>query len=135
MVMVFFGTNRNMTGTPEEIEFGDGFNPDGPGALRFGWADVPESCFDDDTKLQHFSKHVYVFCRVFFDEDPHVVSHIFDDVSPLETLLQFLCSKGIPNAPADHRSKEQTAQQSSCDSVSCPEGSQSDRANQRTCGY
>ena len=51
MVMVFFGTNRNMTGTPEEIEFGDGFNPDGPGALRFGWADVPESCFDDDTKL------------------------------------------------------------------------------------
>jgi esterase/lipase superfamily enzyme len=51
MVMVFFGTNRDMTGTPGEIDFGGGFNPHGPGGLRFGWADVPESCFDDDAKL------------------------------------------------------------------------------------
>lgn len=52
MVTVYFGTNRNLTGTKASPDFGQGFNPDGPAAIRFGYAEVPESCFTDDKKLK-----------------------------------------------------------------------------------
>jgi esterase/lipase superfamily enzyme len=43
MTTVFFITNRNVTGDKGRQDFGSGFHRDGPGALRFGWAEVEAS--------------------------------------------------------------------------------------------
>lgn len=52
MVTVYFGTNRNLTGAEANPDFGPQFNPDGPAALRFGVAEVPETCFNNDDRLR-----------------------------------------------------------------------------------
>ena len=49
---VYFATNRDLIGTEKHADFGETFNPDGPAALRFGRAEVPESCFGDDKRLK-----------------------------------------------------------------------------------
>ncbi|MEO3432422.1 alpha/beta hydrolase [Inquilinus sp. CAU 1745] len=48
MVLVFFATNRNLVGTKGKPDFGEGFNEDGPAAIRFGFAEVPVSAARPD---------------------------------------------------------------------------------------
>lgn len=50
MVEVYYATNRNLDGGGK---FGEGFNPEGPDYLRFGWADVTR-VNDDDYKIKSF---------------------------------------------------------------------------------
>ncbi|MCI0430348.1 MAG: alpha/beta hydrolase [Rhodospirillales bacterium] len=51
-VTVYFGTNRSLTGTKARPDFGQSFNPDGPGAIRLGYAEVPVASFKSDARLK-----------------------------------------------------------------------------------
>ena len=51
MITVFFATNRNLIAGRSGADFGPGYNPDGPAALRFGFAEIPEAALSDDQRL------------------------------------------------------------------------------------
>ncbi len=72
MINVFFATNRNLTGRRANPDFGEGFHRDGPAALRFGLAEVPPACFDDDKRLEDI--RITVFGELLKSRKPRLGS-------------------------------------------------------------
>lgn len=51
--IAYFATNCRPIGAEKRADFGRGFNPDTPAALRSGQAEAPDSCFGDGRRLKN----------------------------------------------------------------------------------